>query len=200
MPTTPAHNSESADRSWLATGARVHDAATGRTGIVHLLRGDDGALRTGGIPHATRALLRPLGHGQPWWARTADLHPDDPGTPTDPNHPEHTPMRTPPVLLWLTGDDTHIRTAWKDLTTALGTRTDISMTTYAYPARHLSLAGCRVLRLELSAHTTYIREATAHPDLGWTFHTGHPCPAEETVPLALHLATESQATGGLRRA
>ncbi|WP_165989839.1 hypothetical protein [Streptomyces sp. YIM 98790] len=101
-----------------------------------------------------------------------------------------TTVRTTPALLWLTGREDLLATAWREFTGALGARREVSMTCYEYPARQLSLAGYRVIRIQLD-DPCYVRETVADPEDGrWTDHTGQECTTTEVVRTALALITK----------
>lgn len=60
--------------SWLALGVRALDTSTNRIGVAQLFRDGLGAVNTSRpIQRATHVLLRPVGHGVPWWTYIADL-------------------------------------------------------------------------------------------------------------------------------
>lgn len=66
------------NQPWLAVGVHARDSCTGHTGVVQLLQDSLGAVRTETLDNPTRALLRPVGGGEPaWWAAVADLRQAD---------------------------------------------------------------------------------------------------------------------------
>lgn len=75
--TMTTHEPTPSDASpWPAAGVHVLDTATGRVGVVQLLRDASGKLLTEGIQDPARVLLRPEGQREPlWWADAADCVP-----------------------------------------------------------------------------------------------------------------------------
>ncbi|WP_165987736.1 hypothetical protein [Streptomyces sp. YIM 98790] len=102
-----------------------------------------------------------------------------------------------PAVVHLTGREDLVATAWREFTDALGSRTDVSLTTYRYPAWHMSRAGCRVVKVALD-DPSYVREVYADPDGGWVERDcGRECPPGDVVRVALEMiATARPASGG----
>ncbi|SFD58943.1 hypothetical protein [Streptomyces aidingensis] len=96
-------------------------------------------------------------------------------------------LRDLTAVILLTGDPDLVKDAWPRFTAALGTRLDVSMTTYDHSARVLADGGCRVLRVEMERTRCRVRFSEAAPGGGWADSTGRTCPAADAVTTALHL-------------